>query len=76
MMTKDIKKREYEHDDKGYKEKRARTRNKTNKSQVSECEIFGRQTGTVTGFSLGTSGSSCQYNSTNVPYSSSSTRCC
>jgi len=43
--------------------------------QVSRREICVGQCGTGTGFSQNTSVFSCQYHSTNAPYSSSSTRC-
>jgi hypothetical protein len=39
------------------------------RSQASECEIYGEQSGKGTGFSLCTSVSSSQYHCTSVPYS-------
>jgi hypothetical protein len=45
------------------------------RSQVSPCEICSGQNGTGTGLSPSTSVFLCLYDSTNAPYSSSSTRC-
>ena len=44
-------------------------------SHVSPCEFCGGRSVTRTGFSLNMSVFSCQYHSTNAPYSSSS-KCC
>jgi hypothetical protein len=43
--------------------------------QASQCEMCGGQSVTATGFSPSTSVFPCQYDSTNAPYSSSSTYC-
>jgi hypothetical protein len=41
------------------------------RTQAIPCAIYGGQRGTVTGFYPSTSALSCQYHSTNAPYSSS-----